>query len=232
MKYLIALVILGQISQALAQDYPELSVVPRASERLRIEAERESHQSWTTHLPLAVAGATTLAGGILSEGNKDNDKNDGVGPKIAIGVGAGWLVAAFWLHTSYRPYTRASQEVRALPQGTMREQLIAERYAEERIAAAASLGRKIKWISFGTNLLASVASASDAEKDSAGMAVSIAGVATAFLPLLFNYPWESIQEEQTNYKKKIFGPVTLNQGMLRDPADNKPKLGLIATSTF
>lgn len=232
MKLLLALVILGQMTQAMAQDYPELAVVPRASERLRIESEREQNQRWTAHMPLAIAGATTLAGGILSEGNKDKDNNDGVGPKIAIGVGAGWLVTAIWLHTSYRPYTSASQEVRKLPQGSMREQLIAERYAEERIAQAASLGRKIKWISFGTNLLASVASASDAEKDSAGMAVSIAAVATSFLPLLFNYPWESIQDEQQSYKKKIFGPVTFSQGFLREPVKNEPRLGLIATSVF
>lgn len=232
MKFILSLLILGQISQSFAQDYPELSVVPRASERLRIEADRETNQRWTAHLPLAVAGATTLLGGVLAEGNKDGDKDDGVGPKIAIGVGTGWLVTAIWLHTSYRPYSAGSREVKALPQGSMREQLIAERYAEERIAAAASLGKKIKWISFGTNFLASVASASDAKKDSAGMAVSIAGVATAFLPLLFNYPWENIQDEQLNYKKKIFGPVTFSQGLLRDPGTNTPKLGLIATSMF
>jgi hypothetical protein len=231
MKFLIPLLILGYLSQAFAQDYPELSVVPRASERLRIEADREAHQRWTSHLPLAVAGATTLLGGALAEGNKDRDKN-GIGPKIAIGVGAGWLVTAIWLHTSYRPYSMGSGEVKSLPQGSMREQLIAERYAEERISAAASLGKKIKWISFGTNLIASMASASDAKKDSAGMAVSVAGVATSFLPLLFNYPWERIQEEQINYKKKIFGPVTFSQGLLMDPSNNNPKLGLIATSFF
>lgn len=228
---LFSLLILGQMSQAFSQDYPELAVVPRASERLRLEAVREENEAWTSHLPLAVAGATTMLGGILAEGNRDKD-SDGVGPKVAIGVGAGWLVTAFWLHTSYRPYGAGSAAIRSLPQGSQREQLIAERFAEERISAAASLGKKIKWISFGTNLLASVASASDAEKDSAGMAVSIAGVATAFLPLLFNYPWERIQEEQLNYKKKIFGPVSFSQGFLRDPQTNTPKLGLIATSTF
>ena len=232
MKFFLPLLILGYLSQAFAQDYPELAVVPRASERLRIESEREAAQRWTTHLPLAVAGATTLLGGALAEGNKDRDKDDGVGPKIAIGVGAGWLVTAVWLQMSHRPYSAGHREVKALPRGSQREQLIAERYAEERIAQAASLGKKIKWISFGTNLLASVASASDAEKDSAGMAVSIAGVATSFLPLLFNYPWERIQEEQQSYKKKIFGPVSFGQGFLREPLRNEPRLGLIATTTF
>src|SRR4051812_609667 len=47
-------------------DYPELSVVPRASDRIKNESEMEAGKKLTTFLPVQISSLATLVTGILS----------------------------------------------------------------------------------------------------------------------------------------------------------------------
>ncbi len=64
--------------------YPELQVVPRASERLRIEAKAEASQWFVQHWTFELSGLATLGVGLtasgrlkenLSESQKDSGKS-------------------------------------------------------------------------------------------------------------------------------------------------------------
>lgn len=47
-------------------DYPELTMVPRSSDRLQSEAESEAGRRWTTYLPVQISAVSTLAAGIAT----------------------------------------------------------------------------------------------------------------------------------------------------------------------
>lgn len=215
------------------QNYPELMVSPLASERLKREAVYENKNKITPHLPIQISGIATLAAGISAHSDLDKDKDEeGVGPKIAMVVGGSWVLATLWMQASYRPYLKGYNEVKKMPYATAKNQLAAERRAEEHIDETARFYRKLKWLSFGSNLLASGYALDSAKKDSTGQAISIVGVAASFLPLLFPYHAEQVSEDQRNYKKKVFGPITFGNGLLTDPVRGKPVLGLTAALVF
>lgn len=218
-------------AQSNPQNYPELMVVPKASERLVIETARSEQNAWSNYLPLQAASATTLLAGVMTLNDLKDEDND-IAPKVAIAVGAGWLATSIWLQTSYRPYSKGTSEVTKVNGPNLRSQLAAERLAEEHINQAACLAKKIKWISFLTNAGASAATIGAAEKDSAGQGIAILGTVTSFLPLLFPLSWEQVGADHNSYKKKVFGPVTFTNGLLLNPANQKPTMGLVVGAYF
>jgi hypothetical protein len=213
----------------LAQHYPELMVAPKATDRLSIESGTE--RAWSTYLPLQVAGATTLMTGILINSDlKDNDS--GIGPKVAMAVGAGWLAASIYMQTSYRPYSDALARARRMPYKSTQEQLAAERLAEEEIDAAARMARKIKWFSFVSNLGVNAIALSSAKADSIGQGMGYVSALASFLPVFFPMRYEQVSEDHRSYKKRIFGPVTLQNTILFDPATARVAPGVMAGMSF
>src|ERR1700677_2836215 len=64
----------NEISEILdSMGYPELQVVPRASERLSMEAKSEDSNAAITHWPIEFAGLATLVVGISAKGNERSD---------------------------------------------------------------------------------------------------------------------------------------------------------------
>ena len=187
-------------------DYPELTVVPRASDRLKMEADRESDGKWTQFLPIQISGIATLAAGIA------NMDSASPGQSIyGMSVGAGWLVMTALLATSYHPYSRSFERVAAMPQGTMREQLSRERVAEEEIRAACRAGERIRWLSVLTNLSAAVLMLAKGPNSNFGInhAFAVGSAVLSFAPMFYRFRWNEVHEEQMEYKKKIYGPVSM-----------------------
>lgn len=213
-------------------DYPELLVTPRASERLKMEAERENSRKWVTHLPLQVSALTTLTAGLVQLGNYSATKDvDGTSPYAGLAVGAGWLVTSSLLAMQHRPYTSAHQEVSALPKGSKREQLAQERMAEEALESTASLGRKLTWLSVLTNAGASIYMLGKAEKNSASIVADGIALAAAFAPVVFPYHWKKVEREQRDYKKKIYAPIATG-GVMAEPATGRPAPSLALSFRF
>lgn len=198
-------------------DYPELSVVPRATEQVLAESIRNRDSAISKHWTLlAPATMTFLAGSMeLIGGTKvDGDGASGAEtnslryfPWIGIGVGAAWWAIVLGLVEPQDEHASAVEEIKSLPSKTTREQLFRERRAEEAISKAASLTRKLKWISIGTNLLAGVIVSGTAKQETAGVYFGAGAVATAFIPLLFSHRWDDLDQRHQDYKKRIYAPV-------------------------
>lgn len=208
-------VLMSLMSQAkeLELGYPELQVSPSASKRLEIEFGKEKTAGWEKHLPIQISALSTFAAGLYLQGQNtdgfDDKKKDNYkyGSMTAMGIGAGWLAITAYLTTSYRPYDTGARSLSSVPIGkTMSEQLARERMAEESIISAGSVGRKLKWLSFASNLMASVFVASAGNQNAA----IFGGVSSliAFAPVIFPYSWETTADVHKEYKKRIYGPVT------------------------
>lgn len=212
--------------------YPELEVTPRASERLQIQMQYEPKYDWTLHLPLQIASLSNLIGGIMQLSTYDKSVAYGSSSGWAgIIVGGGWLAGSYFLGKQYRPYGKTMEAIAKMPGKSQREQLIRERLAEEGIRAAALSGRRIKWISFLSNLAAAGYMISKVDKKTSTNFVHLISAAAAFGPLFFPYRWERIYCEQNEYKKKIYGPIA-SSALFYDSVSNKFVPGLNVSLTF
>ncbi len=218
---LIALLIItfSTLGQAQEFSYPELNVVPRASDRIRMEVRSEEGHAWKSNLALQMSSFLTLSSGILAGSNLREDDDKSYAPEVAMTVGAGWFVASIWASAKYRPYRNSFLKLRKKPYRTKREKLTKERLAEEEINSLRSMGQKIRWASAASNfatsmyLMDAIDDSTDEGKKVRGLA-SISAVAS-LIPLFFPYRWETVATEQDKYKKKIYAPVSLAPTLLK-----------------
>lgn len=198
-------------------EYPELLVQPQASDRLASEAKEEKSSAWTAHLPIQTSAVLTLLAGISASSDKADsgkttdeekqtqEKNAG---QIATMLGGGWIATTVLLSVFYRPYHSGLSEIKKLEKGKNKSsQLIRERAAEEALDAPASLASRLTWLSASSNFVVGAYMVANAQGQNAkGMAaISTLG---AFAPLLFSYSWEKVADQQKDYKKRIYGPIT------------------------
>lgn len=227
----VILLILSSVAlNAFAQNltYPELNVVPRASQRVKLEIKNESRDAWSSNLAVQISSLSTLSAGIMASSSVDTDKDENkLSPVIAMSVGGAWLSATAWAAMKYRPYKESFKRIRKLPYKTKRERLIVERLAEEEINTLRSLGKRIRWFSTFSNLAASTYLLESVEGDSdAHMAASVSAL-LALGPLFFNYKWENIAKEQEKYKKKIYTPVAVSP-IFQSPFKEKARVAGIS----
>jgi hypothetical protein len=221
---------LADSASAQTYSYPELNVVPRASDRLLMESKWERKHRGKIHLGVQASAATTLIAGLMAEVDTDKDEDE-ISSAFATGVGLGWLAITYGMSRKYLPYTKGYIETKKIKGNSKRDQLTRERLAEETIHEAASLGRKMKWISFITNFAANMYLASKSEKESTGSYVANIGALLSFAPFLFNYHWEGVEKSQDSYKKKIYAPVA-STGILYNPIERKTVPGLTLALQF
>jgi hypothetical protein len=199
-------------------EYPELQVIPRASQRLRIEAEEEDAFWFMTHWPIQVSGLATLYVGSTAksqerEGLSETQKKDfATTATIGQAVGAGWVVAGV-LFGMQRPYRTGLNKIAKYADNSPSSALLKERLAEEALERPARFMRAVRWASVLTNFGINVAMASfmtDQGRLSAGVAATL-----AFLPLVFDDRTIVVYERHQEYKKKIYGPLT-STGVMYD----------------
>lgn len=192
--------------------YPELSVTPLASERIKMEGSRESEglTLWADHVGIFIPAALSIFAGIRLGAQKNelelgqqSDASDL--SKLSIGVGSLWVGYASYLALTYKPYSTANAEISEFKVGSKRELLVRERLAEEKIEEAGRFGRALSWASAGTMFATSIGMASIGKRDAQAYAIA-AGV-TALAPLLFTYRWQKVSHYHSEYKKRIYGPI-------------------------
>lgn len=185
--------------------YPELLVVPKASQRLSSEAANESKTSYRTHLLLQVPAFMNVVAGVSAMSMKDaKSKEAGA---ITAGIGVGWLLTTIGLSAFYTPYNNGLNDIKALTPKTTEQTLARERRAEEALQLPAYLMRRIQWISAFSNAGAALAVTSLVEENDKVKAIAGVSLVTAFLPLVFDHPWIANYDQQMDYKKRIYGPV-------------------------
>jgi hypothetical protein len=217
-------------SPELALEYPELTVVPRASDRLKDEAIAEKGNGWYNQRMLLTSAALTLASGLIgTDSLPDGSTPEARASSQTMGstatfVGLAWIVAGTWLATKYEPYHEGWKGIQGLKSSTQKEQLHRERLAEEALSAPASLGRKIMIMSVVSNLAVNLGVASTSGAD--GRQIGTVAALAAFAPLLFPYHWQLIESQHQLYKKKIYGPIVQNSLLMGPQGQILPSLAL------
>lgn len=203
--------------------YPELQVVPRASERLRMEAKTESGSWFMTHWPIELSAAATLYVGLTSAHNrkgdlssKDEDNAQTI-TTVTQAVGAGWLIGMVALGAQ-RPYYHGDRNVKKQTGKDERSALLRERLAEEALERPARTMRILEYVAVATNLGANalnIAYADDYGKMVAGVAAVL-----SLLPVMFPDHQIGVYEKHIEYKKKIYAPLK-SASFQYDPYANK-----------
>jgi hypothetical protein len=190
-------------------DYPELQVVPRASERLKIEADEERSSWYWTHWQIEVSGLSTLwaASTLATRPDlNDNEKSDAESILQAGQVlGAGWLIAGAALGYQ-RPYRSGVNAIAKYPGRDTRSAIMRERLAEEALEKPARLMGPIKTAAIISNLAINLGMgiyATDEGRITAGIAALL-----AFLPAMYPDHNIRIYEKHLEYKTKIYGPLS------------------------
>lgn len=216
-------------------DYPELSVVPRASERLESEAAKERNSGWKTHLPFLVPATTTFISGLALMVNgtqsdvRFNDTSSKSAPYVGMGVGLAWWAVSVGILDRLDYYSEGASDAAKASGGSQRAQLTKERRAEEALYRAGSLARKLKWISVASNLGASIFMIDAAKQNSYGKYFAIASAVTALTPLLFSHSWVINENTHRDYKKRIYAPVAT---LLPNPSQSSFSPGLLLALDF
>ncbi len=235
--FLVFSVLLSQWCQAKEPgfDYPELSVVPLASDRLVQQREIERADGWKTHANILFpASMSFIAGaGLLADGPRPDSQNDlnRAAPYIGMGVGAiWWLATTVWIHPM-DPYGKGAEEVSKITGKSTRDLLTRERMAEETIQRAAKIAKKMKWLSVVSNLAASALMGSAGKPD--GWSNALAGVSAvaSLTPLIFKHRWEETASLQEEYKRRIYAPVA-GPTLLTDPYGRSVSPGVSLSLRF
>jgi hypothetical protein len=189
-------------------DYPELQVVPRASERLKIEAEEERSSWYWTHWQIELAGLATLYTATtippredLSEAQKSDASSLTKAGQI---LGGGWLIAGAALGFQ-RPYHSGVVAISRYPGKDTRSALMRERLAEEALEKPARLMGPIKVAAILSNFAMNIAMGiytTDEGRVTAGIAAIL-----ALVPAMYEDHNIRIFEKHLEYKTKIYGPL-------------------------
>jgi hypothetical protein len=189
-------------------------VSPSASERLATEAKSEGKSRWTTHWTIQASAMTTFLAGIMANsdpGAKSTKAGEEAPIKfastMATYVGGLWLIGTGVMSATYSPYQKGMSEMKSLAQGSKKEKLAYERYAEESLYAPSRIATVMKWTSFVSNLGANAMVMSNAYNPMTKF-MGTMGILTSFAPVFFEHPWNEVYHFQSDYKKRIYGSFT------------------------
>lgn len=192
-------------------DYPEFQVVPRASERLRMEAKDEDY-NWTySHWQLELSGLSTLTNGLLAGGEErdslsESDKSRATqAASVGKVIGVGWILAGVGLGMA-KPYRRGLGAISRYTGKDERTTLMRERLAEEAIENEARLMKPLTWFSmasqFSTNIMIGTF-LSDQGRVVAGISTFL-----SLLPLIFEDHAIVVRDKSLEYKSRIYRPLS------------------------
>lgn len=216
-----------------ALDYPELQVVPRASERLALEAGAVRDRGVMLLFPYMASSVMTLASGLVVNSSLrpeilGKDREDAAtAAKFAVGVGAVGLGLIYWY--SYADnYGTTLAQIRGFKNRDRRTELFKERLAEEAFEKSATLITQWKWIFALSNLVASAQLTGKSTGDS--NLIPSLSVAASLLPLFITTSYESNYSKQLDYKRRIYVPLTwFDYGYNSNLSSWQPQLNAIWT---
>jgi|GEM_PF-1156648 hypothetical protein len=193
-------------------DYPELQVVPRASERIQMDGATESHNGYMMFWPFLASSGTTILVALMSKNKfkagKEEDesfrRDADFKVNAAAGLSAAWFGLTYFVSAS-EPYNSALQKINSIKGRDKKSLLLRERLAEEAMQKPAELVKMLAYASTITNIVAA-AGLMDVVSTDYNMYASVA-ILTAFLPLIFKNKYVENYEKQMEYKRKIYAPV-------------------------
>ena len=210
-----------------AIDYPELQVVPRASDRLNMEKDIGMMSWW----PYFISGSATLFAGNMHRGKyrdsaaSDQTKADSDwAANLGVMSGLFTISAAAYLGTQdYYAEAQANVKKYAKPDGgklDKRGELLKERIAEEALERAAISAKRMMWSAFVANFLTSGYILTYAQDGTRPLV--FASLATSFMPIIFTHRYQQNYEKHLEYKRKIYAPLA----SVRFDQDKNPQMAL------
>lgn len=192
-------------------DYPELQVVPRASDRLAMETQNEREYGWVAFWPYQASSVATLLAGNRLRGNYKPENTSEQSQKdsdnialTAMAVGVGGLGLSVFLIKSDL-YGDSYRRIKTMKTGDKRSELMRERMSEEALEKPAHLINMLTTVSVTLNGLANVAVATQANADV--RAYAAVGLVASFLPWMFSNRYVDNWNKQLEYKRKIYTPL-------------------------
>lgn len=193
-------------------DYPELQVVPRASERLQMDAFREQDNGWFMFWPFHVASGATLFAALMHKNRFNPDKEGDESFRryadfkvnAAVGLSVSWFALTYFISAG-QPYSTELNKINQIKGKDKKSLLLRERIAEEAMQKPAELLKMLTYVSTFTNLVAA-GGLMDTVNDDYNLYAGIAMIA-AFMPLIFKNKYVENYEKQMEYKRKIYAPV-------------------------
>lgn len=208
-----------------AIDYPELQVVPRATDRLIEEAQFEKDYGLFSHWTFWTSGAANLIAGTMLGGKTKSASPTAEevtdvenATKFSQAVGVGTIAIGISLY-AMQPYNAQLDHLKRFKISGRRGELFKERLAEEHLEKIAKymtvLSYMTPFLNFATAI--NVYDKGDSNvRMYAGMAI-----ATSILPLMFKSSYITNYEKHLEYKRKIYAPLVSNAWI------SSPKDGLI-----
>lgn len=221
-------------------DYPELQVVPRASERLSLEAVTEKESGWTLLWPMETSAVMTIISGVMFKGKvptQENESDDAYDKRrrdsdfaatAAIGVGAMWLGFSVYV-LSTEPYNTELSRIRKIKGTDKKNDLLRERLAEEALQRPAELIKTLTWTSVLTNAAVSL---NLFDKATSSMNIyPLLSFTASFIPVIFPSKYYSNYEKHLEYKRKIYAPV-VNTYLEKSPVTQEYRPKVLLTWNF
>lgn len=195
-----------------ALDYPELQVVPRASDRLQMDGSVESQNGYMMFWPFLLASGTTMMAALMHKNHfKPGSENDesfrsyaDFKVNAAAGISAAWFGLIYFVSAN-EPYNSALSKINQIKGRDKKSMLLRERLAEEAMQKPADLVKMLAYGSTITNFIAA-AGLMDIVNPDYNLYAGIA-MLTAFLPLIFKNKYQENYEKHLEYKRKIYAPV-------------------------
>ncbi len=212
-------------------DYPELQVVPRASERLLMETREEQRNFWYVHWGFSLPALTTLYTASMAKNNyrpglSESDIKFADNVVTVMGsLGAAWVAGSVAL-TLWRPYRRGFESVRRVSGEGRSTELMRERLAEEALEKPARIVKPLIYLSAISHV--AVNAALFDKLDKTGKTYAATGSLLAIAPLFFTHRYLYVFEKQMEYKRKIYVPV-VSYGIVPDPQGRGWQSGLSLT---
>lgn len=195
-------------------DYPELQVVPRATERLHLEAQEERDNMISPYWAIQLGAIANIVSGMNSAGKYLEDKDgivtqkakedNTIASQTSIAVGTIWL-GVTWYANNRLGYLGAQSTIRRVSGKDKKSEIFRERLAEEAFERPAKLAHFLKYAAVATNFVAAVYMDSSSGQDNPNYA-AIAAI-TSLLPLFVDNRLEVNWEKHQEYKRKIYTPV-------------------------
>lgn len=204
-------------------DYPELQVVPRASQRLKMESGEEGDNWWYIHWPmyvsaLATAGFGSTASQSLRDDLNETEKNDAKSAALAAKtVGVSWFLGTMLL-ASRKPYQKGYKRIRGISGSGRSNELMRERLSEEVLEKTAHQFKVLSYVSVFTNM-AVAGYAGSFLTDRGRVTAAVTGM-LSFLPIIFDDWYVYNYNKHLEYKRNIFAPV-VSMGIQGDSGGGK-----------
>lgn len=193
-------------------DYPELQVVPRASERMSLEAEAEKSNAWYVNWMILVPSvmtfyaANTVSGGYRTEPPMDATQklqyDNTVTFAQIVGVTGATLSVVMPMMMGYRD---GLERVRSIKGNDRRAQLMRERQAEEILEKQAAIMNLVR---YGVGAASFVAASSlNGQTSEQNKKYTILSMGLSLLPFFLAPKAVEVNRKHQEYKKKIYTPI-------------------------